>query len=159
MKKKVLFICLGNICRSPSAEAVFNSIVEAHGMGSKYEIDSAGTAGYHAGEPSDIRMQQHAIKRGFRLTSISRKFDPHYDFDHFDIILAMDQDNLYQLKQMARNEKDMAKLYLMTDFSSSNTYTEVPDPYYGGSKGFETVLDILEDAGLGLFKHLTNKPA
>lgn len=158
MKKRVLFVCLGNICRSPSAEAVFKGIVSQNHQSELIEIDSAGTSGYHAGEPSDSRMQQHATKRGYRLTSISRKFDPQHDFDHFDVIVAMDQDNMLHLRQMARNEKDVSKLHLMTDFASSDTYGEVPDPYYGGSQGFETVLDILEDAGEGLFKHMNNEP-
>lgn len=159
MKKRVLFVCLGNICRSPSAEAVFKHIVEDKHLKDNFEIDSAGTSGYHAGEPADARMQQHASMRGIRLTSISRQFNAPYDFDHFDIIVAMDEDNLDKLKQLARHKKDLAKLCLMTDFASSNQYTEVLDPYYGGAQGFETVLDILEDAGQGLLKHLITTPA
>lgn len=159
MKTKVLFVCLGNICRSPSAEAVFKAVVEAHHMASGFEIDSAGTSGYHAGEPADSRMRQHASIRGYRLTSISRKFDPQHDFDHFDLIIAMDDDNLYQLKQMARHGEDLKKLFLMTDFAPAGKYSEVPDPYYGGPQGFDLVLDILEEASEGLFAHLTNKPS
>ena len=156
---KVLMVCLGNICRSPSAEAVFKRIVDDNHFMDSFEIDSAGTSGYHSGEPADTRMQLHASKRGIRLTSISRKFNSPYDFDHFDLIVAMDNDNLYNLKQLARHKKDLVKICLMTDFASSTQYTEVPDPYYGGAKGFETVLDILEDAGNGLLKHLINTPA
>ncbi len=154
MKKKVLFVCLGNICRSPSAEAVFRGFVEAKGEGSDFIIDSCGTSGWHAGEPADGRMQQHAIKRNYKLTSISRPFDEASDFDNFDMVVAMDQSNLSALKAMARNEQDLSKLFLMTDFSTSFDYDHVPDPYYGGSKGFELVLDLLEDASEGLYKEL-----
>lgn len=154
MKQKILFVCLGNICRSPSAEAVFKAYVEKKGKASSYTIDSAGTSGYHAGEPADERMQRHAIKRNYQLTSISRAFDPQHDFDHFDLIIAMDQANLSELKHLARHAEDLSKLHLMTDFSTRFNYDQVPDPYYGGSKGFELVLDLLEDASEGLYKHL-----
>lgn len=154
MKHKILFVCLGNICRSPSAEAVFRAYVEKKGGGSSYVIDSAGTSGYHAGEPADERMQRHAIKRNYQLTSISRPFDPQHDFDHFDLIIAMDQANLSELKYMARNAEDLSKLHLMTDFCTRFNYDKVPDPYYGGSQGFELVLDLLEDASEGLYIHL-----
>jgi len=155
MKIKVLFVCLGNICRSPSAEAIFKAHVEKKGFGDGFEIDSAGTSAYHQGEPADARMRRHASKRGYQLTSLSRKFNPATDFDHFDIIIAMDRDNMHDLKQMARNKKDEEKLMLMTDFSSAFDYNYVPDPYYGGDQGFELVIDLLEDASSGLFTHLT----
>ncbi len=154
-KTKILFVCLGNICRSPSAEAVFKKIVSDKGHTKLFEIDSAGTHAYHAGEPADARMKQHAARRNYKLTSISRPFDPHNDFDYFDMIVAMDQDNLRNLRQFARNKNDLKKLYLMTDFSSRFAYDHVPDPYYGGEHGFELVLDLLEDAGEGLFGYLT----
>jgi protein-tyrosine phosphatase len=154
MKKKVLFVCLGNICRSPSAEAVFRGFVTEKGKAAAFEIDSAGTSAYHVGDPADERMQRHAIKRNYQLTSISRQFDPHYDFDHFDMIVAMDKSNLMELKHTARNDADLSKLYLMTDFSSRFNYDHVPDPYYGGSQGFELVLDLLEDASEGLYNKM-----
>lgn len=154
MKIKVLFVCLGNICRSPSAEAIFRGYIEKKGLAKEYKIDSAGTSAYHQGEPADARMRMHASKRGYQLTSLSRKFDPAADFDHFDIIIAMDRDNMHDLKQMARNKKDEEKLMLMTDFSSAFDYNYVPDPYYGGDQGFELVIDLLEDASSGLFNHL-----
>ena len=97
-KTKVLFVCMGNICRSPSAEAVFTGIVRTRGLKHNFEIDSAGTTGYHVGQNADRRMQSHAIKRGFNLTSISRQFDPDADFDHFDYIIAMDDENMDDLK-------------------------------------------------------------
>ena len=96
-KKKILFVCLGNICRSPSAEAVFNGVIKKNGLADQFEVDSAGTSGWHAGEPADRRMQSHAVKRGFNLTSISRKFNPQYDFDHFDMIIGMDDSNIENL--------------------------------------------------------------
>ena len=153
-KIKVLFVCLGNICRSPSAEAIFRGFVKKKDMGELFEIDSAGTSGYHQGEPADARMKRHALKRDYQLTSLSRKFDPTKDFDYFDIIIAMDRDNHHDLRQMATGKAEEEKLYLMTDFSSEYDYDYVPDPYYGGDQGFELVIDILEDASNGLFKHL-----
>ncbi len=154
MKHRVLFVCLGNICRSPSAEAVFKGLTEKKGRSSFFKIDSAGTSGYHQGEPADARMQTHAVKRGYNLTSVSRPFDPFTDWDNFDIIVAMDDSNLLDLKEMARNQSDLKKLYKMTDFSKRFNYNEVPDPYYGGAQGFELVLDLLEDAGEGLYEFL-----
>ena len=152
-KKKVLFVCLGNICRSPSAEAVFKHLVEQEGESSRFFIDSAGTSAWHAGEPADARMRRHAKKRNMELTSISRQFVPE-DFDRFDYIIAMDRENMEDLKRLARTKEDLGKLHMMTDFSKKFNYDEIPDPYYGGDEGFELVLDLLEDAGTGLFNHL-----
>jgi len=155
-QKKILFVCLGNICRSPSAEAVFTGLVKNEGLAEYFEIDSAGTSGWHAGEPADQRMQSHAIKRGYNLSSRSRKFDPQSDFDHFDMIIGMDDANVDTLRQMARNAGDLKKIHKMTDFARQFDYDEVPDPYYGGYEGFELVLDLLEDACQGLIKELNN---
>ncbi len=154
MKKRILFVCLGNICRSPSAEAVFKAQVAQAGLSPDFEIDSAGTGAWHVGKPADRRMQQHARKRGYDLTSIARKFDPSVDFDHFDMIIAMDDENVRDLKQLARNEQDQLKISKMTDFSKLYNYKIVPDPYYGGEEGFELVLDLLEDASEGLLEKL-----
>lgn len=151
-KKRILFVCLGNICRSPSAEAVFTGMVNKKGLSDQFEIDSAGTGGWHVGEPADRRMQKHAVKRGYDLTSISRKFNPEMDFDRFDLIIGMDDENALSLKNMARSEDDLRKIKKMTDFSKEWSYTEVPDPYYGGEDGFELVLDLLEDACKGLLE-------
>lgn len=151
-KKRILFVCLGNICRSPSAEAVFTGMVNKEGLSDQFEIDSAGTGGWHVGEPADRRMQKHAVKRGYDLTSISRKFNPEMDFDRFDLIIGMDDENALSLKNMARSENDLRKIQKMTDFSKEWSYTEVPDPYYGGEDGFELVLDLLEDACEGLLE-------
>ncbi len=153
MKKQLLFVCLGNICRSPSGEAVMNSYIKTHGLEDKISCDSAGTAAYHCGEQADARMQKHAIKRNYQLTSIARQFNPDIDFDQFDLIIAMDESNLDNLRSLARNNADKQKIKLMTNYCSVyNDYNEVPDPYYGGYEGFELVLDILEDACNGLLK-------
>ncbi len=154
MKKKILFVCLGNICRSPSAEAVFKGLVNSKGVQDEFEIDSAGTYGYHEGEPADRRMQSYAVKRGYNLTSISRPFNPNTDWDRFDYIVGMDDSNMSNLKDMARNGDDLKKLFKMTNFSTKFNYTEVPDPYYGGDQGFELVLDLLEDASDGFYKFI-----
>jgi len=153
-KTKILFVCMGNICRSPSAEAVFTGIVKNSGLNSKFKIDSAGTTAYHAGQPADRRMQKHAQKRGFNLSSISRHFIAETDFDHFDMIIGMDDENIFDLKKVARNDSDLQKIYKMTDFSKIWKYNEIPDPYYGGDEGFELVLDLLEDACEGLMEKI-----
>ena len=145
---------MGNICRSPSAESVFSGIVKNNGLSAKFEIDSAGTTAYHAGYPADKRMQEHAQKRGFNLTSISRHINAESDFDHFDMIIGMDNENIRDLKNVARNNSDLQKIHKMTDFSKEWNYNEVPDPYYGGDEGFELVLDLLEDACEGLLEKL-----
>ncbi|MBS2100223.1 low molecular weight protein-tyrosine-phosphatase [Carboxylicivirga linearis] len=155
-KTKVLFVCLGNICRSPSAEAVMKALVEKKGLDAKLEIDSAGTAGYHSGEPADQRMQRHAVNRNYNLTSISRKVNAKVDFDYFDFIVAMDDQNVEDLEMMAQNDEQRAKISKMTDYCRTYTHTSVPDPYYGGAAGFELVLDLLEDACEGLIEHIEN---
>ena len=156
MKTRILFVCLGNICRSPSAEAVFKGLVKKKGVSHLFDIDSAGTYGYHEGEPADRRMQSHAIKRGLDLTSISRPFNPNIDWNSFDYIIGMDDSNMSNLKDMARNADDLKKLFKMTDFSKNYNLNEVPDPYYGGDQGFELVLDLLEDASEGFYEFLNS---
>ena len=155
MKYNILFVCLGNICRSPSGEAVLNAKLKEYGLDKDVFVDSAGTSGYHEGEPADGRMQTHAIKRGFNLTSISRQVRMS-DFDEFDYIIAMDQSNYRNLYNLASKKKKKNKISLMTDFSSQYS-GDVPDPYYGGSQGFETVLDILEDSVEGLIEELKTR--
>ncbi len=154
VKKKVLFVCLGNICRSPSAEAVFRALTEKKDVAGDFEIDSAGTSGWHEGEPADRRMQHHALKRGYNLTSLSRPVKPESDFETFDYIVAMDRENLNELKQMTPHAGHLKKLFLITDFARKHSYEGIPDPYYGGENGFELVLDLLEDAGIGLLTYI-----
>ncbi len=149
MKQRILFVCLGNICRSPSAESVFRTMVEKAGRKHEFEIDSAGLSAFHAGDGADSRMKQHAIRRGYRLDSISRQFIP-ADFGRFDLIIGMDGDNMRTLTRLAGSDQNRAKLAIMTDFCTKMSVSEVPDPYFGGDMGFEFVLDILEDACAGL---------
>jgi len=147
-KTKVLFVCYGNICRSPTAQGVFEKLLEQRGLSGNFQVDSAGTAGYHVGNPPDMRSQQAAAKRGYDLShQRSRKVDfaDFYDFDH---IIAMDKNNHKDLTAFA--PKDLRdKIKLMLDYGTSGL-KEVPDPYYGGEHGFEKVLDLLEEACEGL---------
>lgn len=155
MKKKLLFVCLGNICRSPSAEAVMNACLKINHLSAEIECDSAGTGGWHVGNRADSRMMQHALQRDYHLTSIARQFDAKTDFDEFDLIFGMDSQNVSDIKDMARNQNDLNKIKAMTEYCSRySNYKSVPDPYYGGSDGFELVLDILEDACDGLLKEI-----
>lgn len=154
-KTKILFVCSGNICRSPSAEAVLKKLVELNSLGNRFEIDSAGTGSWHVGQTADRRMQSHAKKRGYTLDSISREINPYTDFDKFDLIIGMDNQNIRSLKSITRNSSHLAKIYKMTDFAPECNYSEIPDPYYGGNEGFELVLDLLENACKGLMQKLT----
>ncbi|TLX75599.1 low molecular weight phosphotyrosine protein phosphatase [Labilibacter sediminis] len=156
-KKSILFVCLGNICRSPSAEAVMNAKLKQHHLESKYRVDSAGITGFHAGEPADRRMQKHALARGYNLTSISRQVRADVDFEEFDYIIGMDDQNMIDLKSLTNSNEDLAKLSRMTDYCSEYSYDSVPDPYYGGAAGFELVLDLLEDACEGLISKIENE--
>ena len=155
MKKRILFICLGNICRSPSAEAIMKYYVKERGLEGQYYIDSAGISGYHSGDPADRRMQSHAIRRGYDLTSLSRKSYPDADFSDFDMIIGMDDRNIEDLKDKAPSPEEWKKIHRMTEYCNRIPADHVPDPYYGGAEGFEYVLDILEDACSGLLISLT----
>lgn len=150
---KVLFVCMGNICRSPSGEAVMNAYVKNAGLSDKIVCDSAGTIAYHAGEPADARMQTHAKKRNYHLTSISRQIRPD-DFEQFDYIIAMDDENLHDMQAFIPDTAYVSKISKMTDYCGNDNPGYVPDPYYGGASGFEKVLDLLEDACQGLLHHI-----
>lgn len=152
--KNILFVCLGNICRSPSAEGVMKAILKREGLETAYLVDSAGTGGWHIGEQADRRMRKTASERGYDLTSLARQFDPREDFQKFDVIVGMDDENIHDLRAMDREGRYDHKIFKMTDFCQKCTATSVPDPYYGGLHGFEHVLDILEDACEGLLNWL-----
>ena len=156
-KTKVLFVCLGNICRSPAAEAVFKKVLQDKNITNQFHIDSAGTSGIHAGERADSRMISAAKKRNIDITSISRKFLKS-DFREFDYVLVMDDSNYQNVISLTENETDIKKVSLMTDYCSLNfvKYHKVPDPYYGGEEGFEIVLDILDNACTNFFNTITN---
>jgi len=149
---RVLFVCLGNICRSPAAEAVFASLAAEAGVADAFAVDSAGTGAWHVGEPADSRMRRAASRRGVEITSIARQVTPR-DFDAFDLVVAMDGSNLATLSRMAP-QAERGKLVLLRDFEPGGRGKDVPDPYYGGSRGFEDVLDIVTRAGKGLLASL-----
>lgn len=148
---RVLFVCLGNICRSPSAEAVFRTCLAESGFDDRVEVDSAGTIGYHAGEPADPRMQQAASARGYELTSMARRVSLR-DLERFDLVIAMDRSNLEDLRELAEGAAIAEgpplaeKIRLLSEFLPEGFPADVPDPYWGGERGFDEVLDLLEEA-------------
>ncbi|MDO6488394.1 low molecular weight protein-tyrosine-phosphatase [Colwellia sp. 6_MG-2023] len=149
--KSVLFVCMGNICRSPSAEAVFRQKAQAEGLSLK--VGSAGTVGAHVREKPDHRAQKVGVERGYSFKGIKARKVTVQDFDNFDLILAMDNANLAELHKIAPEHLQYkAKLFL--DFADNHDEEEVPDPYYGGANGFRFVLDLVEDASDGLLKQL-----
>lgn len=150
---RILFVCMGNICRSPTAEGVTNKIIINNMLESVIKVDSAGTHGYHIGEMPDPRTREAALKRGIDLSGLRARRVVPEDFERFDLLLAMDRDNLALLKRGARPEHH-AKLGLFMSYASRFNTDEVPDPYYGGEQGFELVLDMAEDAARGLIEAL-----
>jgi protein-tyrosine phosphatase len=146
---RVLFVCLGNICRSPTAEGVMRRLVREQGLEDEIEIDSAGTGGWHVGAPPDARASEAAARRGTRLEGAARRFDPSRDFDRFDLILAMDAENRRDLLAVAPDDEARSKVRL---FLAGER--DVPDPYYGGDDGFEEVLDLVEEAARALLVEL-----
>jgi len=148
---RVLFVCLGNICRSPTAEGVFRHLVEKAGLQDRIVIDSAGTGDYQIGNPPDERASRAAKARGYVLTGRARQVT-RKDFAEFDYVIAMDEQNLRDLKRSSPGEH-AHKIRLFTEFCSSEA-CEVPDPYAGGPEGFEHVLDLVEDAAQGFLRHV-----
>ena len=146
---KVLFVCMGNICRSPAAEGVFKQMVADADLDDLFEIDSAGTHSYHIGHPADERMRRVAKARGYTLESIARKLVAE-DFTRFDLIITMDDEN-YE-SAMAMHPGHGAQVVRMVDYCEVSDVDEVPDPYYGGEDGFHAVIDILEDACYNMLK-------
>lgn len=150
---KVLFVCMGNICRSPTAQGVFQRLIEQTGLIQEIEIDSAGTHAYHVGNPPDPRAQAVALRRGIDLSKLRARRITGSDFIQYDYILAMDQDNLSAL-QLHCPPEHRYKLRLYMDFAPELKTRDVPDPYYGGQTGFEQVLDLVETAAEGLLRHI-----
>lgn len=149
----VLFVCLGNICRSPTAHGVFRHMVAGHGLASVVTVDSAGTSNYHPNSPPDARSQAHAAKRGYDLSDLRARQIQDTDFESFDMILVMDWDNMTQVKQACPPEHQH-KLRRFSEFCLQFYSPVVPDPYFGGVEGFEQVLDLVEDASEGLLRHV-----
>ncbi|MFT7561456.1 MAG: protein-tyrosine phosphatase [Flavobacteriales bacterium] len=146
---RVLFVCLGNICRSPTADGVFRKLVADAGLSDKIGIDSAGTAAWHVGKSPDPRSTEVAAKRHYNLSVLRARQALSEDFHTFDYVLAMDESNVQDLKDI-RPDNAKAKLELFLSYSEQKQYSEVPDPYYGDGDGFNLVLDLVEDASIGL---------
>ncbi len=155
-KTRICFVCLGNIVRSPLAENLFIHLARQANVDDRYEVDSAGTGAWHVGEPPDGRMRQVAARRGLHYDGKARQFSRR-DFDRFDLIIAMDQENRRDLLRLVPTPEQQAKIHLLREFDpDSEVQASVPDPYYGGMDGFEEVYDIVERACRGLLKALEN---
>lgn len=152
--KRILFVCLGNICRSPAAETIFGKLASESGLTVK--VDSAGTSGWHEGEKADPRMRHFAKERGYNITSIARKFK-HADFDDFDLIIAMDDSNYEHLISLANNSGHKNKVSKMAEYIREKGFNDIPDPYYGGDEGFTLVIDLLEYGSKKLIADLKKK--
>ncbi len=155
MKKNFLFVCLGNICRSPAAEAIFYHKLVKKQVSNQFHVDSAGTGGWHVGRLADSRMRNAALRRGITIKSRARQISLD-DFNLFDLILTMDNSNLMDVKSLANdlNSPFKAKINPLLKYATNTDLLEVPDPYYGGDKGFEDVLDLLDNATEGLMQEL-----
>lgn len=153
--QKLLFVCLGNICRSPAAEGIMKQLVQSRGLADDFHIDSAGIGSWHAGQLPDRRMRQHGAAHGYNFDSRARQIRRD-DFDRFDHIIVMDHENLSDVTALARNEQDRSKILCMADYLQHHPgQRTVPDPYYGGDRDFELVIELLEDACEGLLHALT----
>ena len=144
MEHRILFLCMGNICRSPAAHCYLQHLVNEKGMADQFEIDSAGTIGYHQGSPPDARMAAALNARGIPVIGRSKQLDA-FDLEYYDRILAMDRDNLAGAQSLDRRRQNLEKIQLFSDYCQQSTVIDIPDPYYGGDKGFETVIDMIED--------------
>ncbi len=155
-KYSILFICLGNICRSPAAEGILKTLVEQQGLADRYTIDSAGIGGWHVGQLPDERMRQCGSRHGYRFDSHARQFQ-HSDFRRFDLIVTMDNDNYRTISTMATNENERNKVRRIADFLTDHArYGAVPDPYYGGPADFELVITLLEEACQELLRQIAD---
>ncbi len=153
---KVLFVCMGNICRSPLAHGYFETLVKGRGLSGIIEVDSAGTHAYHVGEKPDPRSQEVAIRHGIDLSNQRGRKVCENDFEYYDYILAMDRDNLSILHQRSPTEYH-SKIELFMNYANDRTVSEVPDPYYGGSKGFDNVYSLIESASTGLLENIQKR--
>lgn len=153
----IIFVCMGNICRSPAAESILKSMVEKEKLSDRVEIESAGTIDYHTGESPDPRMRSHAASRGYFLKSKARQFDPRTDFERFDYIITMDNEIFNDIRKLDKVKKYHDKIHTMVEFSRYIKAEEVPDPYLGGPEGFEKVMDILVDACRGLLNRIKDE--
>lgn len=152
-KIKVLFVCMGNICRSPTAEGVFTKLINQKNIAEMFKVDSAGTHAYHVGNPPDARAQQAALRRGVELQQLRARKLHSSDYEYFDYILVMDDDNYaIAIHECPKEHKDKVRYFL--DYAPFLGIREVPDPYYGGKLGFEQVLDMVEAASLGFLESL-----
>ena len=155
MTQKLLFVCLGNICRSPAAEGVFLHLLKEQGLSDHFVVDSAGTGSWHVGNKADPRMRAAAERRGIHLPSRARQIELD-DLSRFDLVVTMDSDNLRNVRSLAQEACNNATATIrpMLSYARSTDLTDVPDPYYGGEQGFEQVLDLLEDACSGLIEEI-----
>lgn len=155
---RVLFVCMGNICRSPAAEVILHNLLDKAGLDDKVQIDSAGTVGYHEGAPPDARMERALAKRGYSVEGsiTARRIQPE-DLEKFDLIVTMDEENLQEIKALDTTQSYRDKIKMLSDFFKVHRDSEVPDPYYGGIAGFDYVVDLLEDGCQNLFKDIIPK--
>ncbi len=149
----VIFVCMGNICRSPAAECIMKSIVNSEGLEDVINIDSAGTIGFHAGSSPDPRMREEGLERDIQIQGSARQISEK-DLNEFDIVIAMDKSNLQHLRELDKANKYNKKLKLFCDYVSKFQHSEVPDPYYGGKEGFTVVMDLLEDGCKNLLEDI-----
>ena len=152
----VLFVCLGNICRSPTSEGVFRKIVESESLDYDVFVDSAGTANYHQGSPPDPRAIAAASRRGVQIEMLSARQTRQEDFEQFDYVIAMDRQNYEDLRFMAPQDLH-SKIYMFSEFTDDRKGHDIPDPYYGRDSGFERVLDMIEDAARGLLEEIKRR--
>lgn len=153
---KICFVCLGNICRSPTAEGVFQHLVNKRGLGSYFFVDSAGTSAYHIGEPANSKSQWVANQEGIQLNSKARRFEK-TDIEEYDLILAMDHENLRNIQQLNGNPNHSDKIKLLREFDPQPDDKAVPDPYYGGMNGFQNVFDVIKRSSEALLDKLEQK--
>ncbi len=150
---RIMFVCLGNICRSPAAEGIMKSLVEKEGLDGKIVLDSAGTGSWHVGDLPDKRMRMHGAKRNYNFCTRAQQFITE-DFDKYDLIVVMDDSNYTNVKSLAVTQEHVNKIHRMREFLKKYPYDHIPDPYYTGDSGFELVLDLLEDGCQGLLEYI-----